>query len=89
MYRVSCGISVAPVSPFHLFYFPSSQHLNESQRAVIAARLANMRQGERTDLVSIDTKLSLEQAAELLNVGRATVYQLIIKPPIKTPLKLH
>jgi ParB-like chromosome segregation protein Spo0J len=49
------------------------RHLNESQRAVIAARLANMRQGERTDLVSIDTKLSIEQAADLLNVGRATV----------------
>jgi len=40
---------------------------------VIAAKLANMRQGERTDLGSIDPKLSLEQAAELLNVGRAVI----------------
>jgi len=62
------------------------RHLNESQRAVIAARLANMPPGapegnqnasrEKTK-VSIDTfvlpKISLEQAAELLNVGRATV----------------
>ena len=40
---------------------------------MIAAKLANMRQGERTDLGSIDPKLSLEQAAELLNVGRKTV----------------
>jgi hypothetical protein len=44
-----------------------------SQRAVIASKLANMRQGERTDLVPIGTRLSLEQAAELLNVGRKTV----------------
>jgi hypothetical protein len=51
------------------------RHLNESQRAVIASKLANMRQGERTDLVQICTRLSLEQAAELLNVGRRTVAQ--------------
>lgn len=37
-----------------------------SQRAVIASKLANMRQGERTDLGSIEPRLSLEQAAELL-----------------------
>jgi DNA modification methylase len=49
------------------------RHLNESQRAVIASKLANMRQGERTDLGPIDPRLSLEQAAELLNVGRKTV----------------
>ena len=42
-------------------------------RAVIAAKLANMRHGERTDLVPIGTRLSLEQAAELLNVGRAII----------------
>jgi hypothetical protein len=41
---------------------------------MIAARLANMRQGERTDLPSIEGRLvSQQQAAELLNVGVASV----------------
>jgi hypothetical protein len=46
------------------------------ERAVIAAKLANMTEG-RPKTVSIDTvlqpRISLEQAADLLNVGRATV----------------
>jgi ParB-like chromosome segregation protein Spo0J len=49
------------------------RHLDESQRAMIAVRLATMRQGERTDLVEISTKLSQEQAAELVHVSRETV----------------
>jgi ParB/Sulfiredoxin domain len=50
------------------------RHLDTSQRAMIAARLANMRQGERTDLPSIEGRLvSQQQAAELLNVGIASV----------------
>lgn len=49
------------------------RHLNETQRAVVASKLANMRQGERTDIVSIDTKLSMVGAAKLLNIGRNTV----------------
>src|SRR5262245_20559564 len=49
------------------------RHLDESQRAMIGARLATMRQGERTDLVEISTKLSQEQAAELVHVSRETV----------------
>jgi N6-adenosine-specific RNA methylase IME4 len=50
------------------------RHLNESQRAVVAGRLATMKSGERTDLVSIGTRsISIEQAADMLNVGRATV----------------
>ncbi|MDP3794235.1 MAG: MT-A70 family methyltransferase [Candidatus Uhrbacteria bacterium] len=40
---------------------------------MVAAKIASMRQGERTDLASIDAKLSQEEAAELLNVGRASV----------------
>ena len=46
------------------------RHLTESQRSMIAARLANMRQGERTDLASIDARLSQEDAAELMRVSR-------------------
>ena len=46
------------------------RHLDESQRAMIAARLATMRQGERTDLVEISTKLSQAQAAGLVGSVR-------------------
>src|SRR5215510_14763951 len=49
------------------------RHLDASQRAMIAARLATMRQGERTDLVAMSTKLSQEQAAGLMHVSRETV----------------
>src|SRR5262245_24145410 len=49
------------------------RHLDASQRAMIAARLATMRQGERTDLVEISTKLSQAQAAGLVHVSRETV----------------
>lgn len=49
------------------------RHLNESQRALVADRIANMRQGERTDLASIEARLSQSDAAALLNVSRASV----------------
>lgn len=43
--------------------------LDASQRALIAARLANMRQGERTDLSQNCGKLSQADAAKMLNVS--------------------
>ena len=46
------------------------RHLNESQRAMVASRLANMRQGERTDLAQNCAKLTQPEAAKLLNVSR-------------------
>jgi N6-adenosine-specific RNA methylase IME4 len=49
------------------------RHLSETQRAAVAAELATMRQGERTDLASIEAKLSQPTAAELLNVSRSAV----------------
>ena len=49
------------------------RHLSSSQRAMVASKLANMMSGERTDLGSIDPRLSIEDAAKQLNVGRATV----------------
>lgn len=51
------------------------RHLNESQRAMIAARIANMRQGERTDIEpSVNLpKVSQENASVLLNVGDRSV----------------
>jgi ParB-like chromosome segregation protein Spo0J len=48
------------------------RHLDESQRAMVAAKLATMKQGARTDLASIEA-MSQPRAAELLNVGRASV----------------
>jgi hypothetical protein len=47
------------------------RHLTESQRALVAARLATMRQGERTDLEPSENspKVSQAKAAELLNIS--------------------
>jgi len=49
------------------------RHLSESQRAMVAAKIANMPEGRPDLTVSIDTVKSLEQAAEMLSVGRASV----------------
>jgi len=48
------------------------RHLDASQRGMVAARLANMRQGARTDLSQI-CETSQAEAAEMLNVGKRTV----------------
>jgi hypothetical protein len=44
------------------------RHLNESQRAMIAARRANMPQGARTDLAAI-AAMSQAEAGEIMNVS--------------------
>jgi len=49
------------------------RHLNESQRGVIASKLANMPQGARTDLPQICGKLSQPEASELMNVSPRTI----------------
>lgn len=57
------------------------RHMNESQRAMSAARAANMRQGERTDLATrggLDNspsgpKISAGQAADLFKVSERAV----------------
>lgn len=50
------------------------RHLNESQRAMIAAKIAKAKAGERTDLVEISTRSpTAAEAAALLNVNRQTV----------------
>ena len=49
------------------------RHLNESQRAMVAARIATLGQGARTDLSPIGEKLSQQQAAEVLTVGKRSV----------------
>jgi ParB-like chromosome segregation protein Spo0J len=51
------------------------RHLDSSQRAMIAAKIANMRQGERTDLQPSPNleKVSIDAAAKLLNVATGSV----------------
>ncbi len=50
------------------------RHLDESQRAMVAAGIANMRSGQRTDLPSIDGRsISQPEAAQMLNVGTSSV----------------
>lgn len=48
------------------------RHLDEGQRAMVAARIANMQQGARTDITQICGR-SQPEAAKLLNVGMRTV----------------
>lgn len=48
------------------------RHLDESQRAMVAAKIATLKQGARTDLRQICEK-SQEQAAELLSVSARSV----------------
>jgi hypothetical protein len=48
------------------------RHLDASQRAMVGAKLATMRQGERTDLAPIGA-MSDEHAAGLLNVSERSV----------------
>jgi hypothetical protein len=50
------------------------RHLTESQRAMVAAKLATMRQGERTDRPSADLqKVDRASAAKMLNVSERSV----------------
>jgi ParB-like chromosome segregation protein Spo0J len=46
------------------------RHLDESQRAMVAAKLATLRDGQRADLVE---GLPIGRASALLNVGKRTV----------------
>ncbi len=48
------------------------RHLDESQRAMVAARIANMGEGRPSKTASIEA-VSQERAAELLNVDRSSV----------------
>ncbi len=54
----------------------SRRHLNEAQRAAVAAKLANLKSGERKDYAegrSIDLAVTQAEAAEKLNVSEPSV----------------
>ena len=52
----------------------SRRHLSEGQKAMLAIEVANMRQGERTDLASPEAKLvSQAEAADRVGVSRSSV----------------
>jgi ParB-like chromosome segregation protein Spo0J len=46
------------------------RHLSESQRAIVAAKIATLKDGQRSDLVQ---GLPIGRAAEMLNVGERSV----------------
>lgn len=47
------------------------RHLSESQRAMVAAKIANLKDGQRA--ASIEAPVTQNEAAEMLNVSRASV----------------
>lgn len=51
------------------------RHLNESQRGMVAAKLAKLQHGgdRKSDEIKVSIDTSMEKAAEQLQVGRATV----------------
>jgi len=50
------------------------RHLNETQRAGVAAKIANMNEGRpEKNSPNLDSKVSIPKAAEMLNVGKSTV----------------
>lgn len=55
------------------------RHLNESQRAMIAAKLANLKHGQRADYAdaSIEASVTQPEAAKLLNVSRPSLQRAV------------
>jgi len=51
------------------------RHLNETQRGTVGEKIANMRQGERTDLEPFANlqKVTIGKAAKLMNVSQGTI----------------
>jgi len=65
----------AELVPFVLSLNLHRRHLSEGQRSMVAAKVANMSQGERTDIEPSANlqKVSQSQAADLLNVSPRSV----------------
>lgn len=60
------------------------RHLSTSQRDMVAAKIANMKQGARTDLAQ-NCATSQAEAAELLNTSRRGVQQAVSVLQVGTP----
>lgn len=73
-FRVWDGQSVSLIS-FVISLNLRRRHLTESQRGMVAARIADLKQGARTDLnlPSIEGRFSQSEAARLLNVSVSSV----------------
>jgi N6-adenosine-specific RNA methylase IME4 len=67
------------------------RHLNESQRAWVASKLANMRQGERTDLEPAAKLRKVDQAAAalMLNVSERSIQSAAVVFKHGTPELQH
>lgn len=64
----------AEIVPFVIAQNVKRRHLDESQRAMVAAKLANLTNGQQARHASpIGEAVSESQAAKLLNVGKRTV----------------
>lgn len=63
----------AKLVPFVVSLNLHRRHLSESQRAMVAARIANMRRGYQESNSSIDELVSQTDAAKLLNVSKSSV----------------
>jgi hypothetical protein len=72
----SALVEVPSLTAFFVSLNLHRRHLNESQRAMVAGKLANMRQGERTDVepsANLPDVVSQPEAAKLLNVSERSV----------------
>jgi ParB-like chromosome segregation protein Spo0J len=82
-YRAAAEASVKPVFveymgddplAFVLSHNLHRRHLNETQRAGVAAKLANMEVGQpKKYSPNLENKVTVPRAAEMLNVGKSTV----------------
>ena len=82
-YRAAAEASVIPSTveysgddplAFVLRHNLHRRHLNETQRAGVAAKIANMNEGRpQKNTPNLESKVTVPQAAEMLNVGKSTV----------------
>jgi hypothetical protein len=101
----ACELAEVELSPHHFTQYGGDdalgfvvsknlrrRHLNESQRSVIAAEIANMPQGFRSDQPSANLQkvISVPQAAELMSVSPRSVAtaKTIKDPDLKAEVKI-
>ena len=66
------GLSTRTIVAFAVSLNLHCRHLNESQRAVVAAKIANLGEGRPNKTASIEA-VSQDEAADMLNVSRSGV----------------